>query len=128
VWTAYIASETFPWKPAPAAHQRLLDGLTWAVARASGWLARALRRVARRLEAIEGAASGEILELLPEDLMLADEPPPIPAAALRRPALIARTAIDHERAWQALTSGQNPLLLTGPLSQPALSRSAAAHV
>jgi hypothetical protein len=121
VWSAYIASETFPWKPAPAAHQRLLDGLTWAVARASGWLARALHRAARRLEAIEVAASGDILELLPEDLMLADEPPPIPAAALRRP--IKPMATEQERAWQQLTSGLHPqLLVTRSVSQSAAAQ------
>jgi hypothetical protein len=100
--------------------ERLLQPLLGALARTSGWLARALRRVARQLEAIEAAGTRRLPELLPEDLVFESEPPPIPADACRRPLPLERDASEQERAWQELISGRHPHRLTR-LSAPALS-------
>ena len=113
---------------------RLLRRLLSALARASGQLARALDRAARQVEATEIAAGARTLQFLPAELMLEGEPeaqssatipvgarlqpPPIPADAGRRPTTTRRKTSEQERAWQELTNGRHPRLVTRPLSPP----------
>ena len=105
MWSAFIAS-------------KMLRQLMCAVARASGQLARALHRAAGRFEALEVAACACTAELLPADLLLESEPPPIPADAHRRPTPAKRKTTTQELAWQELTSGRHPHLATRRLAHP----------
>jgi len=127
VFAAFLPQETYLSKLRSKLRVRLRAGLSWALGRASGWLARRLHQAARRLEAVELAALPAIPELLPEDLILEVEPPPIPAAARRRPTPIKRSASEEERAWQELMNGRHPALLTRRLSPPGLSDTTATH-